>query len=334
MKWSAMGDIALASTVMEDIFRQLPDVQIDLDTLPRFQSLFAHEQRFRAILGIDARRCAGIGLVQWLYAVARQRYDAIIDLQSSDRSRLLMGALSLLGRAARVRIGNSRHWPYNVAPPRQAADVHALVQLQATIGACALAAQNTHPVLVAGPRHQQKVDELLRAHAVNTHRYALFMPGCQAAVRLKRWGWRRFAALAMAMRERGVERIVIVGTREERDECEAIATACPSFVVNLCGQTSVLDLVPLASGASCVVSNDTGTAHVAAVAARPMVVVCGPTNPKRVKPAGDLVVTVQADLWCKSCYRKDCSHHSCMDVLSPQQVLLALGELGVFGQTA
>jgi heptosyltransferase-2 len=334
MKWSAMGDIALASTVMEDICRQLPGVQIDLDTQPRFQVLFAHDQRFRKTLGIDARRSGGIGLVQWLHAVARQRYDAIIDLQSSDRSRLLMAALSLLGWAVPVRIGNTRHWPYNIAPPRQAVDVHALVQLQATIAACGLVAQNTHPVLVAGPRHQQTVDELLRVHAVHAHRYALFMPGCQAAVRLKRWGWRRFAALAMAMREQGVERVVIVGTHEERDECEAIAAACPSFVVNLCGQTSVLDLVPLASGASCVVSNDTGTAHVAAVAARPMVVVCGPTNPKRVKPAGDRVVTVQADLWCKSCYRKDCSHHSCMNVLSPQQVLQALGELGVFGQLA
>ena len=118
-----------------------------------------------------------------------------------------------------------------LTPPRQAADVHALVQLQATIGACGLVAQNTHPVLVAGPRHQQTVDELLRGHAVDAHRYALFMPGCQAAVRLKRWGWRRFAALAMAMREQGVERIVIVGTHEEYDECEAIAAACPSFVV-------------------------------------------------------------------------------------------------------
>jgi heptosyltransferase-2 len=334
MKWSAMGDVALASTVMEDIFCQLPDVHIDLDTLPRFEALFAHEQRFHKTLGVNARRSAGIGPAQWLIAVARKRYDAIIDLQSSDRSRLLLTALTLFGRAAPVRAGNARQWPYNVAPPRQAADVHALVKLQATIGACELVAQNRHPVLVTGQQHRRTVDELLHSHGVHARRYALFMPGCQTSMRLKRWGWRRFVALAMVMHRRGIERIVIVGTEEEHEDCAAIAAACPSFVVNLCGKTGVLDLVPLANDASCVISNDTGTAHVAAAAARPMVVVCGPTNPKRVRPAGELVVTVQADLWCKSCYRKECSHHSCMNVLSPEQVMDALTKLGAFGENA
>ena len=158
------------------------------------------------------------------------------------------------------------------------------------------------------------------------------MPGCQAAGHLKRWGWRRFAALAMAMAARGIERIFIVGSQDEREECDAIAAACPDITVNLCGLTGILDLVPLARGASCVISNDTGTAHVAAVAARPMVVVCGPTDPRRVKPAGELVTTLQADLWCKNCYRKECSHHSCMSVISPDQAMHALHELGVFAK--
>jgi heptosyltransferase-2 len=187
-------------------------------------------------------------------------------------------------------------------------------------------------VLHAGAQHRARVDELLTRYAPGGESYALFMPGCQVAGYLKRWGWRRFAALAMAMAGKGVERIFIVGARDEREECDAIAAACPEIAVNLCGQTSILDLVPLARGATCVVSNDTGTAHVAAAAARPMVVVCGPTDPRRVKPAGTQVITIQADLWCKSCYRKECSHHSCMGVLSPQQVMHALYELGVFSE--
>jgi heptosyltransferase-2 len=254
----------------------------------------------------------------------------IIDLQSTDRSRVLISALLLLGQAAPIRVGNHRHWPYNVAPPQQLPEVHALEHLRATIRACGIIPASTNPVLHAGVQHIAKVDELLIEHAIGQRSYALFMPGCQAAGRLKRWGWRSFSALALAMSARGIERIFIVGTQEEREECDAIAAACPTVAINLCGQTSILDLVPLASGAACVVSNDTGTAHVAAVAARPMVVLCGPTDPRRVKPAGNQVVTIQADIWCKNCYRKECSHHSCMSVLSPEQALHALQELGVF----
>jgi len=331
MKWSAMGDVALATTVIEDIRCKFPDAAIDLDTPPRFASLFAHDPRFRKVLAIDTRN-GGAGLIQWLRTIAAARYDVIFDLQSTDRSRLLIAILLLLRQAAPLRVGNHRRWPYNVAPPMQSADVHAVEHLRATIQACGIAPICAHPVLHAGAQHRARVDELLTRYAPAGESYALFMPGCQAAGYLKRWGWRRFAALAMAMAGKGVQRIFIVGARDEREECDAIAAACPEIAVNLCGQTSILDLVPLARGATCVVSNDTGTAHVAAAAARPMVVVCGPTDPRRVKPAGTQVITIQADLWCKSCYRKECSHHSCMGVLSPQQVMHALYELGVFSE--
>ena len=59
-----------------------------------------------------------------------------------------------------------------------------------------------------------------------------------------------------------------------------------------------------------------------------MVVLCGPTDPRRVHPAGDAVRMLQSELWCRSCYRRTCTHHACMEVLSPEQVIAALGELG------
>ena len=55
-----------------------------------------------------------------------------------------------------------------------------------------------------------------------------------------------------------------------------------------------------------------------------MVVVCGPTNPVRVKPAGENIAAVQAELFCKSCYRKTCSHHACMTLVSPDRVFAEL----------
>jgi len=79
------------------------------------------------------------------------------------------------------------------------------------------------------------------------------------------------------------------------------------------------------------VANDTGTAHLASATGRPMVVICGPTDPRRVKPLGDNVDAFQAELPCINCYRKHCAHHSCMRVITPAMVeakvksVLALG---------
>jgi len=75
-----------------------------------------------------------------------------------------------------------------------------------------------------------------------------------------------------------------------------------------------------AAPARVVVANDTGTAHVVAATGRPMLVLCGPTDPRRVKPLGAAVATMQADLPCVNCYRKTCVHHACMRLLTPGRV--------------
>ena len=129
----------------------------------------------------------------------------------------------------------------------------------------------------------------------------------------------------------GIKTYLVAARLMQREECDAIEAACPGLAVNACGKTAILDLVPLAEHAAFVVANDTGTAHVAAAAGRPMVVVCGPTDPRRVRPAGPRVRTLQAQLWCRNCYRKTCTHHACMEVLGPDQVLAELRALRAIG---
>jgi ADP-heptose:LPS heptosyltransferase len=98
---------------------------------------------------------------------------------------------------------------------------------------------------------------------------------------------------------------VLVGGPDEIEECQRIAQACGPWLINLCGQTAILDIPPLCEPARFIVANDTGTAHLAAATTVPMLVLCGPTDPRRVKPLGDNVTTLQADLPCINCYRKD-----------------------------
>lgn len=327
MKWSALGDVALASAAMEDLHQALPDVEMDLNTLPAFAPLFAEDPRFKRVLAIDVRGQGLRGIARWVIAVKRGRYDAIVDLQSTDRSRLLVSLVYVAGAGPRYRIGNHRRWPYNVAPPSQPSDVHALEHLRATLAVSGIRPVTDRPVLHPGPRNRQRADALIASKGLEPGRFALLLPGCQAAGWLKRWGARQYAGLALALRDLGVPKVVVVGAAEDADECRAIEVACPGVAVNVCGETELLDLVPLAQAARLVVANDTGTAHIASAAGQAMVIVCGPTDPKRVRPAGSRVAALQADIWCRNCYRKNCLHHSCMTLVSPGEVIEALRSL-------
>ncbi len=137
----------------------------------------------------------------------------------------------------------------------------------------------------------------------------------------------RYATLAERLHDAGLEKIVIIGGPDEIDECAKIAERCGPWLVNLCGETEILDIVPLCDAARVVVGNDTGTAHVASASTTPMLVIFGPTDPRKSKPLGGNVVALQADLPCINCWLKFCDHHSCMPALTPEYVHGRIHEL-------
>ena len=329
IKWSAMGDVIIATALFEDIVRAFPNREIHLDTQPAWRDLlFAHDPRFQRILAVDwrdrRRRLRQTGA--WLRQVREGNYDLVIDLQCNDRSRLLLSLLWLSGHRNRYRLGNRRQLPYNIAPAELPQPAHTIARGRVALQAGGIPAATPRPVLYISERHHDRARAFMDHHGLTPGDYAIFLPGCNANGHLKRWGAARYAMLANQLHQEGLGRIVLIGGPDEVDECQRVAQACGSWLVNLCRQTEILDIPPLCEPARFIVANDTGTAHLAAATPTPMTVLCGPTDPRRVKPLGDNVTALQADLPCINCYRKVCSHHSCMAMLTPARVLRHLRE--------
>ncbi|HRY15559.1 MAG: glycosyltransferase family 9 protein [Candidatus Competibacteraceae bacterium] len=329
IKWSAMGDVILATALFEDIARAFPGRELHLNTLPVWQGLFAEDTRFQYILAIDLRDSSQqvTAFHEWLRRVRNQHYDLVIDLQCNDRSRLLLSVLWLSGCRIPYCLGNQQQFPYNIAPAELPKPAHTIARGRAALWAGNIPATTLRPVLHIPGSHYARAWELMTANDLLPDQFAVFLPGCNANGYLKRWGAARYAALANRLHQAGLGRIVLIGGPDEIEECQRIAQACGPWLINLCGQTAILDIPPLCEPARFIVANDTGVAHLAAATATPMLVLCGPTDPRRVKPLGDNVVTLQADLPCINCYRKTCSHHSCMAMLTPSLVFRHLREL-------
>lgn len=336
IKWSALGDVVIASAVMEDIARAFPAAEIHLNTQPNCTGLFEHDPRFAEVWAIDVRSKTRRwpNTIAWLKKVRAGRYDLVVDLQRSDHSRFLLALLWLTGGAPRIRIGNRGGFPYTHQPAIRMPGAHALPMMQSTLQAIGIPTATLHPVLHAAPDRIVAVNALRQTHGLEDGRYVVLLPGSHGAGKLKRWGAARYAELARLLKDQGVPKIVVIGGPDEVEECAAIA-AVGDFVVNLNGQLQLLDIAPLCSGASAIIGNDTGTAHFASAAARPLLVLCGPTDPRRVKPIGRSTVAVQAQLPCSNCYAKTCrnpDHHACMKAITPAWVAaqipdLAAGEL-------
>ncbi len=320
IKWSAMGDVFSATTLFEDIRRAFPDAELHLNTLPAWVPLFEYDPRFAKVIAVDVRRRKRRwrAMLEWLRQIRKGHYDLVIDLQTTDRSATLLTILGYTGGRIPYRIGNDKRVPYNIYP--QSAALKPLDKSRAALADGGIPTVTPRPVVHVPPRNEQRAAKLMADHDLQADRYALLMPGCQAAGYLKRWGAERYTQLGRRLHESDGLRAVLIGGSDELDECTRIEQMSGDWVVNLCGRTEIFDIVPLARQAKFVVANDTGTAHLASATERPMVVICGPTDPRKVKPAGDNVIALQADLPCINCYQKHCSHHSCMPLVTPDAV--------------
>lgn len=333
MKWSAMGDIALSTAILQDIRNAFPRAEIDLNTLPAFEKLFAEDPRFRQVFSVDLRKTERNwkGMRRWLRRVRAGQYDLLIDLQSADRTRLMVALLQLTGRGIRYRMGNNPGWPYNITPPKLPLTTHGFERMRATLASGGIPAATPHPTLFVPQSSRQRVSELASIHRLTAGNYAVLLPGCQAAGYLKRWGAERYAALGAKLHAAGLEKIVILGGPDEAEDCAAIAQICGDYAVNLCGKTQVQDLLPICESARCIIGNDTGTAHLVAATGTPMLVIFGPTDPRRAKPVGTHVIALQvdvADMPCLNCYcQVDCTHQNCMKAITPERAFAEIATM-------
>jgi ADP-heptose:LPS heptosyltransferase len=130
-------------------------------------------------------------------------------------------------------------------------------------------------------------DLLLRRPTIDppVHRAVIVHPGAAAGSR--RWPAARFADVARHLHRQG-HPVVVTGSVGEADLVGSICTAAglPSSA-DRAGRTELSQLAALVSDAALVISNDTGTAHLASAYATPSVVLFGPTSPALWGPPDD-----------------------------------------------
>ncbi|MDP8567974.1 glycosyltransferase family 9 protein [Methylophilus aquaticus] len=330
IKWGGMGDIVISTAIMEDIRLAFPQAALHLNTMPAWQPLFDHDVRFSRVWCVNLQQKPGRWRAyrQWLKEVVEMQYDLIVDLQTNDKSRGLLTMLRLMGKAPALLLGNHPRFPYTIRQTQQLPQAHSFQIMQQALLSAGIPLRTSSPKLHIAPSSVVVAEQLLALHGLLSKSFAIFLCGSHANGLTKRWGAANYAALVAYCINQG-ERVVLLGGRDEVEECQAIASQHPWHVVNLCGQTRLLEVPVICAHAKYIVANDTGTAHLAASTRTPMMVICGPTNPLRVKPTGQQVVALQLDVTCKNCYTWQCSHHSCMRQLSPQQLLSYLPTAGV-----
>ncbi len=320
VRYSALGDVVLATSILEPLRARFPKARIEWVTDALYAPLL---EGLPEIAQVHRLTREGPGSALALAARLRGRFDVAVDLQNKVRSALVARSAAPLRAAFRRRTATRAVLSlFGSDPPLVRAH-------QARLYAEALAplgAFQPGPVKVSlSPQARALAADALQA--VEPPAVAI-APGARWAT--KRWPAERFAAVAEGLAAEGFT-LVLCGGPSDRDAFAAFRAATRARIA---ADLSFLPLDALAAALARVqllVACDSGPVHLASAVGTPALAIFGPTSTARwgPPPPGRALSLGLACAPCSNHGGDYCpeGHHRCLADLAPDAVLSAAREM-------
>jgi len=248
------------------------------------------------------------------------KFDWVIDLQCLARS----GAFGWLANGGRLigldEVREGARGFYDQAVPRVSFHTHAVDWYLAVLPPLGVP---VHRDFVWLPERPAVAAAVASRWPAQGSRWIVLQPG--ARWDNKRWPADYFAELARRLAEEAPDtRLAILGSEADAPLGRLIAAVAPDRCLNLCGRTTLPEMIEWVRRSDLLVTNDTGPMHVAAALGKPMVALFGPTEPRRTGPYGHLQDVLRVELPCSPCLSPHCTFtqpQECLRAISPTAVL-------------
>jgi lipopolysaccharide heptosyltransferase II len=147
----------------------------------------------------------------------------------------------------------------------------------------------------------------------------------------KRWLPERFAEVAAKVSAQSSAQWILFGTKNDMAIGDQIATAIGDHCVNRIGRTTLDQLIDELRECRLVLTNDTGTMHLAALLGVPVVAIFGSTEPRVTGPLGAGHIILRHHVECSPCFLRECPiDFRCMKAVRSEEVADAV--LSILGE--
>jgi heptosyltransferase-2 len=308
-----LGDAVMSVPAVRAIKSGRPDAQITVAAPAKIASMWKLVSEVDAIIPLT-----GNSLVAAARSLRRQSsFDAAILFPNSLRVAL-ESWLSGIPRRVGYR-GHSRSWLLNqiIPEPRRPGPLEhqssRYLHIAYDCGAETSNIEHRTPNIATASIHQRSpIDD-------SPIRIGL-SPGAEYGP-AKRWLPERFAEAAAAVTARSPVQWILFGKKNDAPIGEQITTALGDSCVNRIGQTTLEQLIDELRQCRLLLTNDTGTMHLAALLGVPTVAIFGSTEPRLTGPLGDRHIVLRHHVECSPCFLRKCPiDFRCMKAVSVQEV--------------
>lgn len=315
---SWVGDMVMAQSLFKLLIEREPDRKLDVLAPAWSLPVVARMPEIRC--GIASENSHGeMGLAKRWHVARKLRhanYEKAIILPRSFKAALIPWFANIPVRSG-FR-GESRFFLVN---DTRVFDQDILDQTVKKFVALGLDSAETlpevpNPSLRVSAQNQQR---LLESLSLDTEKpVAALLPGAEYGP-AKRWPIVYFTELATLLEDSGYT-VWIVGS--DKDAAAGNEISASNNAVNLCGRTSLEDVIDLLAFCERVVSNDSGLLHIAAAVGTHVHGIYGSSSPLFTPPLTPRRDMHYLHLDCSPCFARECplGHLRCLKEISPADV--------------
>lgn len=326
LKPSSLGDVIQALPVLRLLKLQYPRADIFWWIDSNLAPLLEGDPDLTGIIRFERKRWGRPRhwpeLIRSVRQMRAQKFDVVIDLQSLLRSATVAW---LTNGKFLVGLDDGREGAnafYDAAVPRKSFHTHAVDWYLSALPRLNVPVHNGFEWL---PERKEISAAVKSKWKTDGARWIAIQPGARWAN--KRWPVHYFAELIRLLAQKYPDcRFAILGGNDDKLLGDIITRDAPERCLNLCGATSLLEMIEWLRLCKLMVTNDTGPMHAAAALGTPLIALFGPTEPRRTGPYGQLENVLRIELPCEPCLKKLCVWDNaieCLTAITPAAVFNA-----------
>jgi heptosyltransferase-2 len=301
-----LGDSIISMPAVRSIKAGRPDAHITIAVPEKLMSVWNLVPEVDEVIGLTSG-----SLLHAARTLRRQpRFDVAVLFPNSLRSAL---EVWLAGVPRRVGFaGHSRRWLLNQiipeSPPRGPIEhqVYRYLQIARELG---------------GPSEPPAVRLFLPRGKTNGASVKIGLcPGAEYGP-AKRWLPERFAEVARTIAKQRPVQWILFGTASDLETGAVIADTLGASCINRIGKTSLEELIAELRECALLLTNDTGTMHLATNLGVPVVSLFGSTEPRLTGPLGTGHCVIRHQVECSPCFLRECPiDFRCMKAITVEEV--------------
>ena len=309
---SNLGDIILTTPVLERLYEEFPEAEIDVITGLPGKEIFSRHPAVKNVT-VRGKRKGLKGRVEELLEIRRKKYDLVMDLKNS-----------LIPYLAGAKVHSKLSFKRKV--------VHKRLEHLSKLEAVGVDPYKNNKFFIPVSEEEEVFIKgiLLGAEGSSSLRgkRVIINPGAKS--HLKRWPEEEYALLAdRLISEAGCE-VFVIGQQEDEEVVKRVLSSMKGKALDLCGKTSLGALFSLMKNVDLVITNDSAPLHIASAADAPTVAIFGPTDAHKYGPLSGKKAVVRPQVPCHPCERALCKinpHSGCISNVKLDDVFLEAKKL-------